>query len=372
MKMKRLLSAVCLVSLGLIGRGEAASDPPPFYADKDHLLHYIDADSQVQPVRTPAEWQIRRGHILASAQLVMGPLPGDAKMVPLDVRVTQVETLPRVTRQTLTYASEPGHRVPAYLLIPREIKGKVPAMLCLHGTGGPRGRIAGLGADYARYALELAERGYVTLAPDYIFLGDNKGGGEFQEIEALGYVSGTMKGIWDHMRAVDLLQALPEVDGERLGVIGNSLGGHNAVYVGLFDPRLKVIVSSVGFDSMRYRTKRGIAGLNQKYYTPRAATHYGSDPHKMPYEWSELLAALAPRAFFAHSPVDDHNFEVAAARKSFASAREVYAFLGAADRIKMISPPDGHFFAPASREVAYRFIDAQFGMPPPKENRPAP
>ena len=73
-------------------------------------------------------------------------------------------------------------------------------MLCLHGTSGPRGRTAGLGADYPRYTLELAERGYVTIAPDYVLLGENQ-----TDPASLGYASGTMKGIWDHMRAVDLL-----------------------------------------------------------------------------------------------------------------------------------------------------------------------
>lgn len=96
---------------------------------------------------------------------------------------------------------------------------------------------------HARYALELAERGYVALAPDYPLLGDYQG-----DIEQLGYAGGTAKAIWDNMRAVDLLQAMAEVDSGRIGVVGLSLGGHNALFTAAFDPRLKVIVSSCGFD----------------------------------------------------------------------------------------------------------------------------
>jgi cephalosporin-C deacetylase-like acetyl esterase len=44
-----------------------------------------------------------------------------------------------------------------------------------------------------------------------------------------------MKGIFNHMRAVDLLCSRPEVDPKRIGAIGHSLGGHNAMFVGLFD-----------------------------------------------------------------------------------------------------------------------------------------
>ena len=139
------------------------------YADKSrHLLAYLDADGRSLPVSSVGGWHKRREHILANMQRVMGPLPAPDRKVPLDVQVAWSESLPKVSRKKITYVSERGHRVPAYLLMPDGLKGKAPAMLCLHGTGGGKGRTAGLGADYARYAIELAARGYVTLAPDYI------------------------------------------------------------------------------------------------------------------------------------------------------------------------------------------------------------
>jgi hypothetical protein len=183
--------------------------PPPFYPDKMGLLVWRDGQGAAHRVQDPEAWQQRRQHILANMQLVMGPLPERGREVPLDVQVLQTENLPKVTRQKILYTAGAGDRVPAYLLIPQALQGRAPAILCLHGTSGPRGRTAGLGADYPRYTLELAERGYVTIAPDYTLLGENQ-----TDPASLGYVSGTMKGIWDHIRAVDLLQSLPEVDGE--------------------------------------------------------------------------------------------------------------------------------------------------------------
>lgn len=56
-----------------------------------------------------------------------------------------------------------------------------------------------------------------------------------------------MKAIFNHMRCVDLLQARKDVDPERIGVIGHSLGGHNAIFAGAFDTRIKVVVSSCGW-----------------------------------------------------------------------------------------------------------------------------
>lgn len=200
---------------------------PPFYDDKMNLLVWLDDEGRANPIKERQDWQRRREHILANMQLVMGPLPSRDATVPLDVQILHSERLAKVTRKKITYAASKGDRVPAYLLIPRNLQGRAPAVLCLHGTSGPRGRTAGVGPAYPSYTLELAQRGYVTIAPDYTLLGDNQ-----TDPAVLGYASGTMKGIWNHMRAVDLLQSLPEVDAERIGCCGLSLGGHNALFIG--------------------------------------------------------------------------------------------------------------------------------------------
>jgi len=325
---------------------------PPFYDDKFELLTHLDSDGERHAVKTAEAWQKRRGHILAGMQLVMGPLPAADRKVALDLQVVSEETLPKVTRKKVTYASEKGHRVPAYLLVPNGLRGEAPAMLCLHGSGGAKGRTAGLGPDYARYALELAQRGYVTIAPDYPLFGENQ-----VDLEGLGYVSGTMKGIWDHMRAVDLLQSLPEVDGDRVGCIGLSLGGHNSLFVGAFDQRLKVIVTSSGFDSFLDYMDGNLKAWTQRCYMPRIATVYGKDPRKLPFDFPEVLAAIAPRALYVHAPQSDSNFREASVRKCVGAATPVYELLGAGARLVAAYPPGGHGFPPDSRALAYEFID---------------
>lgn len=81
------------------------------------------------------------------------------------------------------------------------------------------------------YGKELAERGYIVMAPDYPSFGDQ------MDYDFTGdrYESGVMKAIFNHIRSVDFLQARPDVDPERIGVIGHSLGGHSAMYVAAFD-----------------------------------------------------------------------------------------------------------------------------------------
>src|SRR5207248_5417077 len=132
-------------------------------------------------------------------------------------------------RRLITYASEPGWRVPAYLLVPKDVLGgkrQATAVLCLHGTDNVVGHgiVVGLGQRPNRgYAKELAERGYVTLAPNYPLLAKYQ-----PDLEKLGWESGTLKAVWDNMRGLDLLESLPYVDGSKMGAIGHSLGGHNS------------------------------------------------------------------------------------------------------------------------------------------------
>jgi len=327
---------------------------PPFYADKTRLLVYIDANGRERPIIGAAEWPKRREHIIASMQLVMGPVPDASRKVPLDVRTFEVVKLAKVTRKKITFAVEKGDRVPAYVLIPHGLAGKAPAMLCLHPTS-PLGKrvVVDLGPRPDRgYALELAQRGYVALAPDY----PNSGGYRFDPYEH-GYASATMKGIWNHMRAVDLLQSLPQVDPQRIGCIGHSLGGHNTMFVAAFDPRIKAVVSSCGFNSFFKYYGGNLAGWSHRGYMPRIASVYGKDPKKMPFDFTEVVAALAPRPFFVNAPLRDGNFEVSGVRDCIRAAMPVYELLGARENLVAVHPDAGHDFPPQVRQAAYKFLD---------------
>jgi pimeloyl-ACP methyl ester carboxylesterase len=307
-------------------------------------------------VKTPADWEIRRGHILAHLQEVMGPLP-EKKQGETSFEVVSSRREPGYRLQKVSIASEPGDRVPAWLLIPDSVarsRKAAPAMLCLHQTVAiGKDEPAGLGPnpdlDYAR---ELAERGYVTIAPDYPNFGEYK-----LDVYAKGYASASMKAIWNNLRAVDVLQGLDQVDPERIGAIGHSLGGHNAIFTALFDPRIKVVVSSCGFNAFPYYFKGNIAGWSHKGYMPRLKDRYGLDLKRVPFDWPELIGALAPRPFFTNSPLHDDNFEVEGVRVCLEAAKPVYELLGAPDRIMAVHPDAAHSFPPTSREAAYAFID---------------
>jgi dienelactone hydrolase len=347
--------AACVALAFAVALSAFAGPPTPFYPDKAKLLVYREGGKEHQ-VRTAADWEKRRQHILAGMEQAMGPLPDAKTKVPLDVRYVEEERAGRFVRKKLTFAVAKGERVTAYLLIPAERKGKAPAVLCLHETNGKLGAKspAGLGGrENLHYAVHLAERGHVTLAPDYPSFG------EYQPFDfgKSGFASGSMKAIWNNMRAIDLLQSLPEVDPERIGCIGHSLGGHNTMFTAAFDTRIKALVSNCGFTSFPRYYGGKLKGWTSDRYMPRIATVYELKPEKVPFDFPEVVAALAPRAFLASSPLRDGNFEVSGVKDCIAAAAPVYELLRAKEKLAANYPDCGHDFPPEVRKVAYEWLD---------------
>lgn len=317
-----------------------------------------DATGNERPVKTVADWAERVVQIRANVQQVMGVLPDSSYRVPLDVEVVSEQATARYLRRKIRFTPEAGDRVPAWLLIPNELptSGKAPAMLCLHQTiACGKDEPAGLGGESSlHYAHELAERGYVCLVPDYPSFGEYAY--DFK-VQGAHHASGSLKAISNNLRAVDLLESLPQVDRERIGVIGHSLGGHNAIFTALFDERLKAVVSSCGFTPFHHYSGGKLEGWTSDRYMPRIRDMYGSDPDKVPFDFYELIAALAPRGFFSNSPSEDGNFDVAGVRKVFAKAEQVYALFDAKAKLGLRTPATGHSFPAEEREAAYRWLD---------------
>jgi dienelactone hydrolase len=289
----------------------------------------------------------------------MGQLPGPERKVPLDVKVVSEEKLDGYVRKKVTFAVEKGDRVPAWLLIPNsDGKKKMPGMLCLHQTIAiGKDEPVGLGKQQSKQqALHLVQRGYVCMAPDYPSFGEYQF--DFQAAFKRGdYQSGTMKAIWNNMRAVDYLQSLPEVDPERIGVIGHSLGGHNAMFTAAFDVRLKAIVSSCGFCSFAKYKGGNLKGWTSDRYMPRIASEFDNDPKKMPFEFADVIASFAPRAFFAMSPLRDDNFDVTGVKDAISAAEPAFKALRAENNLQAIYPDAAHDFPEEGRKAAYEFLD---------------
>ncbi len=333
-----------------------AADPAPKYSEHQDQSYFLDTNGQKQPVKTATDWAKRREHIAAWMQTVMGPLPKPEKPVPLDVKIEEEVAVGELTRKKISYHTDSTERrVKAFLFLPKVGQASQPAILCLHqttniGKSEPAGQG---GSPNLHYALHLAQRGYVTLAPDYPSFGEYP----FDFAPAHGYTSGSMKAIYDNIRAVDLLQSLPEVDKNRIGCIGHSLGGHNTMFTAFFEPRIKCLVSNCGFTRFHKYYGGALKGWTSSRYMPLIDSRHHNSPDEVPFDFPEIVAGLAPRPFLASSPIGDSNFEVNGVKDSIASAKPIYELLGAGDALQANYPNCAHDFPEDVRKVAYEFFD---------------
>ncbi len=343
---------------GLLLAVVAASGAQEVKLVADDLRFDTDDGRVFRRIDTVEEWDKRRAKILAAMQEVMGPMPGEERRVPLDLRLEEEIDLPGYTRKLISFAVEADDRLFAYLLIPKGLNGPAPAMLCLHQTTAEgKAEPAGIsGEPHLHYARELAKRGYITLAPDYPGFG-----GYANRAYDQGYASATMKGIWNHRRALDVLESMPEVDAARVGCIGHSLGGHNTLFLAAFDERIKVAVTSCGFTAFANYYGGDLTLWSHNGYMPRIAEVYGKDPARMPFDFPHVLAAIAPRAIFISAPLHDANFDVEGVRKCVERAAPIFKLLDAPTALAAVYPNAEHDFPDAEREAAYAFIDGVLG-----------
>jgi pimeloyl-ACP methyl ester carboxylesterase len=331
----------------------------------------LEAESQT-PLRTLDQWEAKKAAWKNNMASIMGTLPPRDHLEVPELIYGDSLVNNNYTRHHITFASDERNEVTAYLYTPHSIKEKAPAMLVLHSTGdlgkkivddqGPR-KNRGL-------AKELAERGYVVIAPDYPSFGEQKD----HDFSKDGFESGTLLAVWNHMRSVDVLTNLEQVDADRIGVIGHSLGGHNALFVAAHDQRIKAVVTSCGWTPFDYYDI-GEAGIKnyggrlgpwaQDRYMP--AIKKLLPEAQLPFDFTQIIASIAPRPVFTNAPLNDSNFSVKGVKTGIDIIRPVYNWLGYPDNLLVKYPKADHDFPEKTRKEAYAFLDNLFGFTPIKK-----
>jgi len=163
---------------------------------------------------------------------------------PLAVEEKVLEETPTFTRLHVTYASAHDQRVTANLWLPKDGKPKHPAVIVQHGYGDSKE------VDYVQVpASILAGKGFVVIAIDAQYHGERKRPGADQALFNVGSLSmrdAFVQTVIDHRRAVDLLQARPEVDPDKIGYWGASMGAFLGSVTCAVEPRIKTVVLVVG------------------------------------------------------------------------------------------------------------------------------
>jgi len=325
-----------------------------------------------EPV-TKESWPEKRERILSAAMKILGPFPD--KVVPLEPQTLSEEDCGTYFRRKVSIQVQPGDRMPAWLLVPKNLHGRVPAILCFYGTTSGAGKDTTVGLSgptpgsaprkNRAFAVDMVEAGFVALAPDYLRDGERlpPSGRPYDTTDfyrRFPHWSCVGKDVWDNMRAVDYLQSLPFVDGERIGMVGHSYGGHSTIFAAALEPRIKAAFASGPVsDFLHHGEHWGVPpGSGQSQSLPGLRPYVLDHTLPLPVTFYEFTALIAPRPLAVCQAVGERR---PMEEENCAAVSEVYRALDAGDRAKYWWVAGDHDFPPVARKAAVAWFQKWLG-----------
>jgi dienelactone hydrolase len=311
----------------------------------------------------------------------------DRPKVDLDVKKGTSSTLKDGSiQEELTFASEKKadgsvERVPVVVVRPAKVEKKMPAVIVLHGTGGnAKSQVA--------FMTELVKRGIIGVAIDARYHGARAGGAKGAEAynAAITRAWKTKEGekqehpfyydtCWDLWRTVDYLRTREDIDGERIGMIGFSMGGIQTWLAASVDERVKVAVPAIAVQSFRWslendqwqgraRTIRaaheaaakdlGEKEVNQKVC--RTLWNKIVPGIVDQFDCPSMVRLFAGRPLLIVSGTKDGNCPYEGAKIAIAEAEKAFRAAGASDRLKIMVEEVGHTVTAGQREAALEWF----------------
>lgn len=279
---------------------------------------------------------------------LLGPFPEKTPLAP--------ETLEKVDcgtyiREKIAYEVEPGEKVTAYICAPKNMTTPAPAIFCHHQHNREfdigKSEVVGLmGNPDQAYASELAERGYITFAPDAIAFEERNwaspGSSEWHEL-AVRLIQGKTlmaKVLFDAMQGINYLVSREDVDSERIGFIGHSYGGRMALWLPAFEKRIKSSVSNCCCLSYQDSLPQDV-GIQMEFCIPGIMKkHDVKDVVSLIRDCSLLISAT------------DNDVWSIGAEKLYEAVKPS---LG--DKVELKLWSGEHVFTPQMRQHAYQFLD---------------
>lgn len=233
-------------------------------------------------------------------------------------------------------------QVPAFLARPRSVSGRVPAVLFNHSHGGGYkiGKLEFVdGRSYLQpvpYAKVLTDLGYVALAIDHWVFGERSHTSEADTFKAMLWNGQVLWGmmVYDSLRALDFLVERPDVDPQRLGTLGISMGSTMAWWLAALDERVRVTVDICCLtDFQTLLAKKGLSLHGVYYYVPRLLKHFTT---------AQINALIAPRAHLGLAGLQDKLTPVEGLDIIDRELQQLYAKAGHPERWKLLRYDVGH------------------------------
>lgn len=247
--------------------------------------------------------------------------------------------------------------VPAYFVKPKKSGGRFPAILFNHSHGDysiGKNELTGADCGYMakqNYAKQLTQRGYCAICIDMWAFGERRGRTETEIFKEMLWMGQAMWGmmIYDSLRAVDYLVSRPDVDSNRIGTMGMSMGGSMAWWLSALDQRIKVCVEICSLaDFHTLIETRSIDGRGIYYYVPGLLKHFTA---------AQINALIAPRPHLSIAGIYDRLVPEAGLSRIDAELKKVYSEANASDAWVLRRYDTGHFETDIMRRDALAFMN---------------
>lgn len=282
---------------------------------------------------------------------------------PLEARTESVEAKDGYRLERVSYFVEPHERIAAWLLMPdgASDRSKVPGICVWHQHAGQYdvGKDEPAGVRETQFGtmhwtgVALAKEGYAVLCPDAAGFGERNRrpnpyfprdlrGRDLEHFLFGMYVAAgkclAWKNILDMRRAVDYLASRPEVDRQRLGCYGHSMGSTHTWLVGPWEPRLRALVGNCCMPTYAAMERTNLIHCFPNYIP--GWRQYGDIP--------DIVALIAPRPLHLNFGALDDGSPIEEVRAALPRIAEAYAAHDAAERFTYFIEEDaGHVLSEA-------------------------
>jgi dienelactone hydrolase len=314
----------------------------------------------------PEEWPAVRERIYARVMASMGTTP-EVKVEPGYEVVSEYEKY-GLRHRKIRYRSMPDEYGLAVVVLPEGVSeaNPAPAVVVCHGTDVVNGKYGVLDLERPNraYAIELAQRGFVTVSPDCYEFGELLTHGKtlpYEEARKLyvesaarfaeKYPAWSLDGrrVWDHQRLLDALDASGFVHPRKYGIIGNSLGGRTAIFLAALEERIAAGVPSCGISPNLTNIYR--SGPESRERLQRTGGH-------MVYDYQDMIALCAPRPLLVLEPFNDnYNPYIDANFQCYVKGQRAYQLLGKPECFCTLTHGDGHDTTEHVRDFVYRWFE---------------
>jgi dienelactone hydrolase len=309
-----------------------------------------------EKINETAGWEAKADNIRDQIKTIIGDLPAYDKIE--EVTIENVRTF----RGDFIKADIPiDDKLSAHITYPAGRSDKLPVVIYLHAYLDANGYDWSRGYLYRSTPGErIAQHGFLAVEfNQFGYANRNRDSGieffrENPELSALGVM------IQDVRKIIDAISLLEWIDKDNIMVAGYSLGGMVGLYSAVFDERIQAVASTCGFGSMRLDTHgnqtEGIKRYSHLRPTiPRLGLFIGEEK-RIPYDFHEVLALIAPRPVFILAPKLDQDWFFEDVEVCCREAEKIYGLYNKKDNLVLESPNDFNRYPPGYQDLVNNWL----------------